>query len=128
MPDTEDQRTEDQRKAENREYARKAATQSILKTTSARDAAEQQQVMQETGPYLTLGIQLALTILAFFGIGYWLDHTYQTGSLWTAIFTGFGACSSLAYFIIIVLRLSKIEETKSRQKAFEARQPDGPST
>jgi F0F1-type ATP synthase assembly protein I len=119
---------EDQRKAEIRDYAHKAATQSVLKTTSARDAAEQQQVMQETGPYLTLGIQLALSIAAFFGIGYWLDHHFHTGGLWTAIFTGFGACSSLAYFIIIVLRLSKKEETKSRQKAFEAHQPDGTTT
>ena len=117
-------RTAAERQEANREYAHQAANQSIFKTTSAKDAAEQQQVLQETGPYLTLGIQLALSIIFFYGIGYWIDHSYGTGSRWSIIFVSFGAIASLAYFIVTVLRLSKIEETKGQQKAFGARQPD----
>lgn len=85
----------------------------FLKNAS-REAAEQQKVLRETGPYMTLGIQLALSLAAFFGIGYWLDHTYHTGSLWTAIFSAFGAVSSLAYFIVTVIQLSKKEEANKK--------------
>jgi F0F1-type ATP synthase assembly protein I len=84
------------------------------KSRLQREASEQQKAMREMGPYMTLGIQLVLTILVFFGIGYWLDGHFQSGSLWRTICTGFGAFASLVYFIVTVLRLSKNEETKAR--------------
>ncbi len=87
-----------------------------LKTRAQREMAEQQKALQETGPYMTLGIQLVLTILAFFGIGYWLDQHFKTGSLWTAIFAGFGAFASLTYFIVTVIQLQKQEDQKRQKK------------
>ena len=87
-----------------------------LKTRAQRDIAEQQKAMREIGPYMTLGIQLTLTILAFFGLGYWLDNTYHSGSLWRAVCTGFGAISSLVYFVVTVMRLSKLEEIRASSK------------
>jgi hypothetical protein len=84
------------------------------KSRLEREAAEQQKAMREMGPYMTLGIQLALTILVFFGIGYWLDNRFQAGNLWRVICTGFGAFASLVYFIVTVMRLTKNEETKGR--------------
>ncbi len=87
-----------------------------VKTRTQRSIAEQQKAIRETGPYMTLGIQLVLTILAFFGIGYWLDQHFKTGSLWTAIFAGFGAFASLTYFIVTVIRLQKLDNI-NRQKA-----------
>ncbi len=85
-----------------------------LKTRAQREMAEQQKALQETGPYLTLGIQLVLTILIFVGAGYWLDHHFKTTPLWTAILSTFGAISSLTYFIVTVLRLQKNSETKPK--------------
>ena len=87
-----------------------------VKTSAQREMAEQQKAMREMGPYMTLGIQLALTILAFFGLGYWLDNTYHSGSLWRAICTSFGAFSSLVYFVVTVMRLSKLEEKQTKSK------------
>jgi F0F1-type ATP synthase assembly protein I len=84
-----------------------------LKTRAQREMADQQEVMRETGPYLTLGIQLVLTILVFFGAGYWLDHHFETGSLWVAILTSFGAIMSLVYFIIIAIGLQKKDDARS---------------
>jgi F0F1-type ATP synthase assembly protein I len=86
-----------------------------LKTRAQHEMAEQQKALQETGPYMTLGIQLVLTILAFFGIGYWLDHHFKTGSLWTAIFAGFGSFASLTYFIVTVIRLQKHDDLKRKK-------------
>ena len=83
------------------------------KTRFEKEALEQQKAMREMGPYMTMGIQLALTILAFFGIGYWLDGHFQAGNLWRVVCTGFGAFASLVYFVVTVMRLSKNEETKA---------------
>ena len=82
------------------------------KTWHAAEAAEQQKAIREVGPYMTLGIQMALSILVFCGIGYWLDHTFHTSPMWTTILTVFGAISGLAYFLVIVIQLSKKAETK----------------
>lgn len=82
------------------------------KSRLEREAIEQQKAMREMGPYMTLGIQLVVTILAFFGLGLWLDNRFQSGNLWRVVCTGFGAFSSLVYFIVTVMRLSKDEETK----------------
>ncbi|MFI5202216.1 MAG: AtpZ/AtpI family protein [Candidatus Kapaibacterium sp.] len=85
-----------------------------LKQRARRELADQQKALQETGPYLTLGIQLVLTILIFFGIGDWLDHHFHTTPLWIAIFTTFGAIAGLVYFILTVLQLQKNSEKRSK--------------
>ncbi|HEX5316861.1 MAG TPA: AtpZ/AtpI family protein [Candidatus Kapabacteria bacterium] len=87
-----------------------------LKQRARRELADQQKAMQETGPYLTLGIQLVLTILIFFGIGDWLDHHFHTTPLWIAIFTTFGAIGSLTYFIVTVLNLQKNSDNKAKNE------------
>lgn len=87
------------------------------KSRTQKELIEQQKVLREMGPYMTMGIQLALTILAFFGLGYWLDKHYLTGSLWTAICTSFGAVSALVYFVVTVLSLSKKEDAAARESA-----------
>jgi F0F1-type ATP synthase assembly protein I len=112
MPEDEEKRLED-----IREYAHRAATQSPFSDKVAKEAADQAEVMREAGPYLTLGIQLVLTIGVFFGIGYWLDKHFATAPLWTAIFTAFGAVASLTYFIVTVIRLQKRDDAKSAKIA-----------
>ncbi|HET6400538.1 MAG TPA: AtpZ/AtpI family protein [Candidatus Kapabacteria bacterium] len=86
------------------------------KQRARRELADQQKALQETGPYLTLGIQLVLTILIFFGAGDWLDHHFHTTPLWIAIFTTVGAIASLTYFIVTVLRLQKNSENKAKNE------------
>ena len=97
---------------ENEKKMDKAASQPMLKERIVSEAAEQNKAMRDVGPYLTLGIQMAASILLFCGIGYWLDHTFHTSPLWTATLTIFGAISGLAYFLTTVIRLSKKAETK----------------
>lgn len=69
---------------------------------------------------MTLGIQLVATILVFFGIGYWLDHHFHSGSLWMIVLTSFGVVASLVYFIVNVLGLQKKEERKSQKSETKA--------
>jgi ATP synthase protein I len=46
---------------------------------------------RDTAPYLTLGIQLAATVVVFFLAGWWLDTHYDTSPLFKLIglFVGF---------------------------------------
>ncbi len=78
--------------------------------------ANQQKVLRETGPYLTLGIQLVLTILIFFGAGDWLDHHFHTTPLWIAVFTTLGSIAGLIYFIVTVLQLQKNSEKQAKNE------------
>jgi len=106
---------DDQREKEIREYAeRKAAPPLFGKSKPHDDAAEYQRVMQENAPYLTLGIQMALTIVAFAGLGWWLDKQNGT-SFWIGICSGFGAVAGLGYFLLVVLRIEKKNEKKKHE-------------
>lgn len=92
-----------------------------LKTRARNEMLEQQKALQETGPYMTLGIQMVISVLVFFGIGYWLDHHFKTGSLWMVILTSFGAVSSLTYFIVTVIGLQKRDDARARKTETKSR-------
>lgn len=103
---------DDKRKKEIQEYAeRKASPPLFGGGKSNDDGAEYRKAMQENAPYLTLGIQMALTIAVFAGLGWWLDKQYGT-SLWIGICSGFGAVAGLGYFLLVVLRMEKKKESK----------------
>ena len=88
--------------------------------TPMSDAEEQRKVMQETGPYMTLGIQLALTMVLFYVVGAWIDRQNGGGALWTAVLSGFGAVSGVIYFILTVTQLGKQEEERARARKLKA--------
>ena len=67
--------------------------------------------MQENAPYLTLGIQMALTIGAFSALGWWLDKQNGT-TAWIGICSGVGSVFGLGYFLLVVLRMEKKREGK----------------
>ena len=111
MPEDEEKKLD-----EIREYAHRAATQSPFSQKISDQAAEQAKIMRETGPYLTLGIQMVLTIGVFFGIGYWLDKHFGTSPLWTAILSASGAVAGLIYFIVTVIRLQKSDDARRKRE------------
>src|SRR5882724_9844404 len=84
-------------------YAQQKASEPLVHFGNQRDAEEYQEAMKASGPYLTLGIQLAASIAAFCGIGYWLDSVNGTSPRWLGICAAAGAVLSLVYFILTVL-------------------------
>lgn len=100
---------------EIRKLAHQEASEPIFRTNRQENEAEDyNKAMRESGPYLTLGIQMAVTILIAVGVGYWIDKSNNTSPLWTTILSATGCVLGLAYFLITVLRLSRNEETKRR--------------
>jgi hypothetical protein len=107
---------DEEREREIREYAERKASEPIFgKGNSRKNAEEYQKAMQENAPYLTLGVQMALTIAAFAGLGWWLDKENGT-SFWIGICSGFGAIAGLGYFLLVVLRMEKKKE-KTHKKS-----------
>jgi len=106
---------DEQREKEIREYAQRKASEPLFgsKGKMGDDGAEYRKAMQENAPYLTLGIQMALTIAAFAGLGWWLDKQNGT-SFWIGICSGFGAVAGLGYFLLVVLRMEKKNEKKKK--------------
>ncbi|MEO6938649.1 MAG: AtpZ/AtpI family protein [Candidatus Kapaibacterium sp.] len=109
--------TKDRLDSEIRELAHDEATgPSFIPKRNAKEDADYQKAMTESGPYLTLGLQLAGSLAAFAGIGWWIDSVNNSSPLWLGIMSGGGAVLSLTYFIMTTLRLSKLEETKRVKK------------
>ena len=71
-----------------------------------RSERQYSKAMQENAPYLTLGLQLAMTMLLGTGIGWWIKSVTEN-DIWLGIGAGLGAILGLAYFILVVLRMEK---------------------
>jgi ATP synthase protein I len=59
------------------------------------------------GPYLGLGLQLAVTVIGMVFLGIWLDGKFYTSPWLTVIFSFLGIAASLYSFIKTVLKSDK---------------------
>lgn len=77
---------------------------------------ESDSAFRAAGPYLTLGIQLALTVVVCFFIGRFLDQELST-SPWLMIAALFIGCAGgLIKFIQTVTALSRQEDDRTGKK------------
>ena len=71
--------------------------------------------MLSSGPYLTLGIQLAMTVVAAFFLGRWCDEKLSTAP-WLMIAALFIGCTGgLIKFIRTVTDLAKQDDERNRK-------------
>jgi ATP synthase protein I len=59
------------------------------------------------GPYLGLGLQLAVTVIVMVFLGIWLDGKFNTKPWLTLIFSFLGIASALYSFLKTVLKSDK---------------------
>lgn len=80
------------------------------------DGPERQTWGREFGPFLTLGIQLAIAVVAFFFLGRWLDSLFGTAP-WLML-TGLllGITGGLVQFLRTALRLGKREDREAEER------------
>jgi F0F1-type ATP synthase assembly protein I len=97
---------------EIRKYAHDSANKPAFPVGDEKSEREYRESMQEAAPYLTLGMQMAVSIVAFVGIGYLIDKSAGTSPQWQGIMAAAGSVLSLTYFLITVIRLSNKKETK----------------
>jgi len=73
----------------------------------------------EFGPYLTLGLQLAMSVVAFFFLGRWLDSVFST-SPWLMI-GGLvvGTVGGFVKFFRTAVSLGKKEDREAKQEKRE---------
>jgi F0F1-type ATP synthase assembly protein I len=73
------------------------------------------------GPYLTLGLQLAITVVVFFFLGRWLDGKFGTDPWLMLAGLALGVTGGLAAFLMKAIALGKEEdrETEERKKERE---------
>jgi F0F1-type ATP synthase assembly protein I len=57
------------------------------------------QSLQDAAPYLGLGMQLALSVLLFFFIGWWIDGAYGSGPFGMLIGLAVGITGGMIKFI-----------------------------
>jgi ATP synthase protein I len=59
---------------------------------------------KEVGPYIGLGLQLAVTVTVMVFIGIWLDGKFETKPILTIILAFFGVFAGMYTFIKSVLK------------------------
>ena len=77
-----------------------------------KENARSNKILQEVGPYLNLGWQLAITVVLCFALGHWLDDEFSIFPVLTIILSLFGVTAGLVNFIRTVLKESKRQEQK----------------
>ena len=75
-----------------------------------RDDLDSDRAYRDAAPYLTLGLQLALTVVIFFLLGWWLDSRNNTSPLFQLVGVFVGAVGGLIKFLKSVIELGKKEE------------------
>ncbi len=62
---------------------------------------------KETAKYITLGTELAFSVVGFSLLGWWLDAKFETGSTLTIVFSILGIIAGLFNFLKSVLSEDK---------------------
>jgi len=71
------------------------------------EEGEQKSFINEYGPYLGLGLQMAVTVTAMVFLGIWLDNKFETKPVLTIISSFLGVFAALYNFIKTVLKSGK---------------------
>lgn len=66
--------------------------------------------ISEFGPYLTMGMQLAIAVVAFFFLGRWLDSVFDTAPWLMIVGLLLGTLGGFTSFFRSVLAMGKKEE------------------
>lgn len=69
-----------------------------------------------TGPYLTLGLQLAMTVVAFFFFGRWLDQRLGTDPWLMLVGLVVGISGGLFSFLRTVIAFGKKSDEEMQQQ------------
>ena len=72
-----------------------------------KDKQNRAKIIQELSPYMTLGLDFAVTVSLFALLGYWLDGKYDTSPMWISILSLFGIVVAFYKFFKVVLRKKK---------------------
>jgi ATP synthase protein I len=64
-------------------------------------------IYREVGPYLGLGMQLAITVTVMVFIGIWLDEKFELSPILTIVFSMFGVFAGMYNFIKSVINSGK---------------------
>lgn len=64
-------------------------------------------VARDFGPFLTMGLQLAISVIVFFFIGYWLDGKFGTAPWCTVVGAFVGVAGGLIKFLREAIALGK---------------------
>ncbi len=64
-------------------------------------------IYREVGPYLGLGMQLAITVTVMVFIGIWLDEKFELSPVLTIVFSMFGIFAGMYNFIKSVIKSGK---------------------
>ncbi len=79
-----------------------------------KDKQDRAKIIKEISPYLSLGLNFALTVTLFALLGMWIDDMNSTGNLWTLILSLFGVAAGFYKFFKTISDLDKKNKKKKK--------------
>lgn len=73
-------------------------------------------MVRELGPFLTLGLQLAIAVIVFFFIGYWADEKLGTWPWCTVVGAFIGAVGGIIRFFREAIALGRQADEAMKHK------------
>lgn len=64
-------------------------------------------IYREVGPYISLGLQLAITVTVMVFLGIWLDEKFELSPVLTIVFAMLGVSAGMYNFIKSVINSGK---------------------
>lgn len=80
--------------------------------------------MSSAGPFLTLGLQLALSVVVMFFLGRWLDQKFGTDPWLMLCGLALGVVGGFVHFFRTAIALGKQEDTAAGERKKEMRRED----
>ena len=72
--------------------------------------------VKAAGPFLTMGMQLAISVVVFFFIGRWLDGLFDTAPWLTIAGAVLGMTGGFVSFFRTVIAIGKREEREAKER------------
>ena len=74
-------------------------------------------IIRDSGPFLSAGLQLAVSVILMSLLGWWLDDKWKTTPWLTLVGVLFGAGAGMYQFIKSVNELSRKEEKEKKEQS-----------
>ena len=87
-----------------------------MASDSGKASESMREAYRELAPFMTIGLQLALTVIAFYFVGYWADQKFATSPLCSLIGIALGMIGGFVKLFRSVAQLNRRQQASKEHQ------------